>query len=96
MGHFLTLYACYVSIITYFYRILCLSPAKKYPTQDFVISHNGGEIECEQVHGHVELDVTGGTIGYKVFASIKGKPFSIVRKGDGGYIYWDYVGDFMR
>ncbi|MEG3991313.1 DUF433 domain-containing protein, partial [Microcoleus sp. S28C3] len=24
----LTLYACYVSIITYFYRILCLSPAK--------------------------------------------------------------------
>ena len=27
MGHFLTLYACYVSIITYFYRILCLSPA---------------------------------------------------------------------
>jgi len=26
MGHFLTLYACYVSIITYFYRILCLSP----------------------------------------------------------------------
>jgi len=69
---------------------------KKYPTQDFVISHNGGEIECEQVHGHVELDVTGGTIGYKVFASIKGKPFSIVRKGDGGYTYWDYVGDFMR
>ena len=40
--------------------------------------------------------MTGGTIGYKVFASIKGKPFSIVRKGDGGYIYWDYVGDFMR
>ncbi|MEG3991656.1 hypothetical protein QUA13_32000, partial [Microcoleus sp. S28C3] len=29
MGHFLTLYACYVRIITYFYRILCLSPAKR-------------------------------------------------------------------
>ncbi|MCC3415560.1 MAG: glutathione S-transferase family protein [Microcoleus sp. PH2017_29_MFU_D_A] len=27
MGHFLTLSACYVSIITYFYRIFCLSPA---------------------------------------------------------------------
>ena len=26
MGHFLTLDACSVTIITYFYRILCLSP----------------------------------------------------------------------
>lgn len=69
---------------------------KKYSNQDFVISHNGGEIEGEHVHGHVELDVTGGTIGYKIFASIKGKPFSIVRKGEGGYINWDYVGDSTR
>ena len=69
---------------------------KKYPNQNFVISHNGGDIEGEHVHGHVELDVSMGTIGYEVFASFKGKPFKFVRKGDGGFINWAYAGEFTR
>lgn len=69
---------------------------KKYPNQNFVISHNGGDVEGEHVHDHVELSVNNGTIGYEVFASPKGKPFKFVRKGDGGFINWAYAGDFTR
>ncbi len=69
---------------------------EKYQNQNFVISHNGGDVEGEHVHDHVELRVNNGTIGYEVFASPKGKPFKFVRKGDGGFINWAYAGEFKR
>ncbi|MCL6750509.1 hypothetical protein KBT16_05740 [Nostoc sp. CCCryo 231-06] len=70
--------------------------SEQYPNQNFVISHNGGDIEGEHVHDHVELSVNNGTIGYEIFASPKGKPFKFVRKGDGGFINWAYAGEFTR
>ena len=47
-------------------------------------------------HQHVELGMTLGTCGYDIYFSPKGKPFTFVNHGDGGFINWAFNGEFNR
>lgn len=47
-------------------------------------------------HQHVELGMAFGTCGYDIYFSPKGKPFTFVNHGDGGFINWAFNGEFSR
>lgn len=71
---------------------------EKFPNYNVVISHNGGQVRGNNVrHEHYELDIAfGHTIGYEIYFSPKGQPFTFVRKGDGSHINWAFEGEFKR
>jgi len=72
--------------------------AEQCPDYNVVISHNGGEVTGDHVsHEHYELEIgLGHTVGYEIYFSPKGQPFTFVRNGDGDFINWAYNGDFTR
>lgn len=70
--------------------------SEKFPDYNIVISHKGGKATGDHVtHKHCELNVPfGRTKGYEIHLSPKGKPFTFVKDGDGGFQNWRYEGDF--
>ncbi|MEG4313418.1 MULTISPECIES: calcium-binding protein, partial [unclassified Microcoleus] len=72
--HFLTLYACYVSIITYFYRILCLSPVTGNDTI------NGGKGN-DTIYGEQDNDIIFGDDNQDLIWGGKGD--DTINGGDG-------------
>lgn len=71
---------------------------EKFPDHNIVIAHKVGQVTGDHFsHTHCELDVPfGRTIGYEIYLSPKGKPFTLVKEGDGGFQNWRYEGDFER
>jgi hypothetical protein len=71
--------------------------SQQYPTYNVVICHNPCEAKgLNVIHQHQELPMTLGTCGYDIYFSPKGKPFSFVNLGDGGFINWAFEGEFNR
>ena len=68
--------------------------ATEHPNDNVVISHKGGQVSGDNVtHEHYELEVGTGTVGYEIYFSPKGKPFTFARHGDGGDENWGYNSD---
>jgi hypothetical protein len=77
--------------------------SKKYPHYNVVICHPSHTATPNEKtpgtyarHQHVELGMTVGTCGYDVYFAPKGKPFTFVNQGDGGFINWAFNGEFNR
>lgn len=72
--------------------------SEKFPDHNIVIAHKVGQVTGDHFsHTHCELDVPfGRTIGYEIYLSPKGKPFTLVKDGDAGFQNWYYIGDFTR
>jgi hypothetical protein len=71
--------------------------ARKYPGYNVVLIHTRHETTGKHIHNHVEVDINiGGTIGYEIYYSRKGQPFTLTNKGDGGFLNWAYNGEFER
>ena len=80
-----------------FARQFVAESARKYPGYNVVIIHTRHETTGKHIHKHVEVDIKiGGTIGYEIYYSRKGKPFTLTNKGDGGFLNWAYNGEFER
>jgi nucleoid-associated protein YgaU len=72
---------------------------QQMPDFNVVIVHPAHTVSGEYVHKHAELpmDALGvRTIGYEIYLSKVGKPFSLTLNGDGGYINWAFGGEFTR
>lgn len=71
---------------------------EKFPDYNIVIAHKVDRVTGSHYsHTHCELNAPfARTIGYEVYLSLKGKPFTFVRGGDGGYRNWRYNGNFKR
>ncbi|WP_437672195.1 hypothetical protein [Sorangium sp. So ce131] len=75
--------------------------AKQYPGYNVVMCHTKHKAYGKYVHRHeecpIELAIVGkGSIGFEIYLARKGDCFKLVRKGDGGWINWGYLGDFDR
>ncbi len=72
--------------------------SEKFPGHNIVIVHNVGQVTGDHfTHTHCELDVPfGETIGYEIYLSPMGKPFTLEKDGDGGFQNWYYIGNFER
>jgi len=70
--------------------------SQKYPGYNVVICHPKHRISGANIHQHHELPMTVGTCGYDIYFSQKGKPFTFVNEGDGGFINWAFNGEFNR
>jgi hypothetical protein len=69
---------------------------QKYPGYNVVICHPGHRVSGANIHQHYELPMTVGTCGYDIYFSKKGKQFTFVNQGDGGFINWAFNGEFNR
>jgi hypothetical protein len=80
-----------------FTRKFVAESARKYPGYNVAIIHTRHEATGKHIHNHVEVDINiGGTIGYEIYYSRKGNPFTLTNKGDGGFLNWAYNGEFAR
>jgi hypothetical protein len=70
--------------------------SQKYPGYNVVICHPKHRVSGANIHQHHELPMTVGTCGYDIYFSRKGKPFTFVNEGDGGFINWAFNGEFNR
>jgi hypothetical protein len=70
---------------------------RQYPNYNVALIHTEHDVAGQYVHQHVEVPTDeNNTIGYEVYFSKKGDPFSLDNKGDGGWINWGYSGEFER
>jgi hypothetical protein len=70
--------------------------SQKYPRYNVVICHPNHRVSGATIHQHYELPMTLGTCGYDIYFSQKGKQFTFVNQGDGGFINWAFNGEFNR
>jgi hypothetical protein len=76
--------------------------SKKYPHYNVVICHPNHTVSpapgigSHVIHQHFELGMAAGTCGYDVYFSRKGKPFTFVNQGDGGFLNWAFNGEFTQ
>jgi hypothetical protein len=64
-----------------------------FPDYNVVIIHTKHNREGNFIHQHYELPISlGRTIGYEIYFSKKGDPFSLENLGDGGFINWAFDG----
>jgi hypothetical protein len=70
--------------------------AQQNPNFNVVIVHPAHRVSGDHIHQHVELPMSVGTCGYEVYLAQKGRPFTFVLEGDGGFINWAYDGEFNR
>ena len=82
---------------TEFVKAFLENARREYPDYNVVLIHTRHTVSGEYVHQHVELPISlGRTIGYEVYFSLRGKPFTLTKQGDGGWINWGYDGWFTR
>ncbi|KAF9497843.1 hypothetical protein BDN71DRAFT_535967 [Pleurotus eryngii] len=70
---------------------------KKYPKFNWVVCHTKHETKFngkkgkDWDHRHQEFDIKlGGTVGYEIYNLGSGE---FIRKGDGGFLNWAYIGN---
>lgn len=70
--------------------------SEQFPDHNIVIAHKVGQVTGDNFsHTHCKLGVPfGRTIGYEIYLSPKGKPFTLEKNGDGGFQNWYHIGDF--